>query len=186
MYEYLMYRLWQMWNMWSVKNAVFSDVTRCDSCKNRRSYETYFLLTATEWNILQYGILQSHGLKNLKSYMWSAVDQLHRNSNCVRVIMYRRMGYMLRNGNWIEFCTQLVNWNEKGKPNLVKGRGGLYFWEMLRIPHCLENRLTDGGEFVRPKCRWCLTPQNRFFFCLWCSFLLEAEQTPGSSCSQKD
>jgi hypothetical protein len=30
----------------------------------------------------------------------------------------------------------------------VRDRGGPYGWEMLRISHCLDNRLTDGGEVV--------------------------------------
>jgi hypothetical protein len=30
----------------------------------------------------------------------------------------------------------------------VTGRGGLQGCEMLRIPHILENTLTDGGEVV--------------------------------------
>jgi hypothetical protein len=28
--------------------------------------------------------------------------------------------------------------------------GGLYGCEMLRIPHCLDNRLTDGGKIISP------------------------------------
>jgi hypothetical protein len=32
----------------------------------------------------------------------------------------------------------------------VKGLGGLLGYEMLRIPHCLDNRLTDGGKVVSP------------------------------------
>jgi hypothetical protein len=31
---------------------------------------------------------------------------------------------------------------------LVTGRGGLQGCEMLRIPRCLDNWLTDGGEVV--------------------------------------
>jgi hypothetical protein len=30
----------------------------------------------------------------------------------------------------------------------VTGCGGLQGCDMLRIPHCLENLLTDGGKFV--------------------------------------
>jgi hypothetical protein len=30
------------------------------------------------------------------------------------------------------------------------GRGGLLGCEMLKIPHCLDNQLTDGGKVVRP------------------------------------
>jgi hypothetical protein len=35
--------------------------------------------------------------------------------------------------------------NIKCKAIPVTGRGGLYGCNMLRIPHCLDNRLTDGG-----------------------------------------
>jgi hypothetical protein len=30
----------------------------------------------------------------------------------------------------------------------ITGRGGLYGCEMLRIPHCLDNRLIDGSKVV--------------------------------------
>jgi hypothetical protein len=33
----------------------------------------------------------------------------------------------------------------KSKAIPVTGRGGLLGYEMLRIPHCLDNRLIDGG-----------------------------------------
>jgi hypothetical protein len=54
----------------------------------------------------------------------------------------------------------------------VTGRGGQYGCHMLRIPHCLDNRLTDGGEVVRLTRRPRSTPQKHFFpasgihFCL--------------------
>jgi hypothetical protein len=32
----------------------------------------------------------------------------------------------------------------------VTGLGGLWGCEMLRIPHCLDNRLTDGDKVVSP------------------------------------
>jgi hypothetical protein len=35
---------------------------------------------------------------------------------------------------------------------------------MLRIPHCLDNRLTDGGKVVSPKPRPRSTPQKHYFF----------------------
>jgi hypothetical protein len=47
---------------------------------------------------------------------------------------------------------------------------------MLRIPHCIANRLTDGGKVVAA-----LYPPETLFFYFWYSFLLEAEQTPGHS-----
>jgi hypothetical protein len=41
---------------------------------------------------------------------------------------------------------------KKSKAIHVTGRGGLSGCEMLRIPHCLDNRLTDGKvvSFTRP------------------------------------
>jgi hypothetical protein len=53
---------------------------------------------------------------------------------------------------------------------------------MLRMPHCLDNWLIDGGKVVGPTHRSHVTPQKHFFFlCFRYSFLLEAEQTPGPS-----
>jgi hypothetical protein len=34
---------------------------------------------------------------------------------------------------------------------------------MLRIPHCLDNRLTDGGKIVSLKRRQRSTPQKHYF-----------------------
>jgi hypothetical protein len=42
----------------------------------------------------------------------------------------------------------------------VTGRGGLQGWEMLRIPHCLDNRLRDGGKAVSPTHQPRSTPQG--------------------------
>jgi hypothetical protein len=57
----------------------------------------------------------------------------------------------------------------------VTGRGGLQGCQMLRIPHCLDNRLIDGGKVVSPTHRPHFTPQKHFFLCFRYSFLLEAE-----------
>jgi hypothetical protein len=48
---------------------------------------------------------------------------------------------------------------------------------MSRLPHFLDNRLTDGGEVVRPTRRPPFTPQDDS----WYSFLLEAESIPASA-----
>jgi hypothetical protein len=57
----------------------------------------------------------------------------------------------------------------------VTGRVGPQGCETLRLPHFLDNRLTDGGEVVSLT-RWPpFTPQVDS----WYSFLLEAESTPG-------
>jgi hypothetical protein len=53
---------------------------------------------------------------------------------------------------------------QKSKAIPETGRGGLQGCEMLRIPHCLENRLTDGGKFVSLKQRPRSTPQKHYFF----------------------
>jgi hypothetical protein len=44
--------------------------------------------------------------------------------------------------------TASLNKKEKRKAIPVTDRGTLYSYEISRIPHCLENRLTDGGEVV--------------------------------------
>jgi hypothetical protein len=49
------------------------------------------------------------------------------------------------------------------KINPVTGRGSLQDCEMLRITHCLGNRLTDGGEVVSPTHRPHITPQEHYF-----------------------
>jgi hypothetical protein len=48
----------------------------------------------------------------------------------------------------------------KSKAIPVTGLGGLKGCEMLRIPHCLDNRLTDDGNVVSPTHRPHFTPQN--------------------------
>jgi hypothetical protein len=64
---------------------------------------------------------------------------------------------------------------KKGKDILVTGRGGSYVCETSRLPHFLENRLTDGGDVVSFTRLPPFTPQEDFRY----SFLLEAESIPG-------
>jgi hypothetical protein len=47
------------------------------------------------------------------------------------------------------------------------------------IPHCLDDRLTDGGKVVSVQCRLLLYSQETLLFCSWYSLLLET----GQSCS---
>jgi hypothetical protein len=47
--------------------------------------------------------------------------------------------------------------------------------EILMNPHCLGSWLTDGGEVVNFTNLPFFAPRNMFYFCLWYSFLLEAE-----------
>jgi hypothetical protein len=49
------------------------------------------------------------------------------------------------------------NLNIKNKAIPVTGLGGLKGFEMLRIAHFLDSRLTDGGEVVS------ITPQKHYF-----------------------
>jgi hypothetical protein len=63
----------------------------------------------------------------------------------------------------------------KGKAIPVTSRGGPYVCETPRVPHLLDNRLTDGGKVVSLTRRPLFTPQEDS----WYSFLLEAELTPG-------
>jgi hypothetical protein len=62
-----------------------------------------------------------------------------------------------------------------GKAIPVTGREGSLGCETSRLPHILNNRLTDGGEVVSLKRRPSFTPQEDS----WYSFLLEAQSTPG-------
>jgi hypothetical protein len=45
----------------------------------------------------------------------------------------------------------------------VTGRGGLWGCEMLGIPHCLDNRPTDGDKVVSPTHRLRSSPQKHYF-----------------------
>jgi hypothetical protein len=44
----------------------------------------------------------------------------------------------------------------------VTGRRGLKGCEMLRIPHCLDNRLTDRGKVFNPTHQLRFTPQKHY------------------------
>jgi hypothetical protein len=75
------------------------------------------------------------------------------------------------------YCTDKINCS-KAVP--IIGCEGLYCCEMLRIPHCLDSRLSDGDKFQlreRPRS----IPHENFYFCLWKLFLLGAEKAPGPS-----
>jgi hypothetical protein len=63
----------------------------------------------------------------------------------------------------------------KSKAIPVTGRGGLWGCKTLRIPHCIDNRLTDGGKVVSPTHRPLLYSPETLLLCFWYSFLLEAE-----------
>jgi hypothetical protein len=62
----------------------------------------------------------------------------------------------------------------KGKAVPVRGRGGPRGCGTSRLPHFLDNQLTDGGEVVIPRPA-ALYPQEDSRY----SFLLETESNPG-------
>jgi hypothetical protein len=68
----------------------------------------------------------------------------------------------------------------KSKAIPVTGRGGPQGSETSRLPHFLDNRLTDGGEVVSLMRRLHPTPQED----CWYSFLLKAESTSGPSAAE--
>jgi hypothetical protein len=47
----------------------------------------------------------------------------------------------------------------------ASGRGGLQACEMLRIPHCIQCQITDGGEVVGPANRPPPYSTETLFFC---------------------
>jgi hypothetical protein len=77
---------------------------------------------------------------------------------------------------WIQtLCIKDDDIYIKGKAIPVTGYGGPLGCETLRVPHCLNNRLTDGGKVVNLTPRPTFTPQEDS----WYSFLLEAESSSG-------
>jgi hypothetical protein len=63
----------------------------------------------------------------------------------------------------------------KGKATPVIDRGGPYGCETLRLPHFVDNQLTNGCKVVSLTHWPHFTPQENSSY----SFLLEAELTPG-------
>jgi hypothetical protein len=70
----------------------------------------------------------------------------------------------------------------KGKAIPVTGHGSIWGCEMSRLPHFLDNRLTDGGKVVSLTRQPPFNPQEDS----WYSFLIEAESTLGPQCGWKD
>jgi hypothetical protein len=50
---------------------------------------------------------------------------------------------------------------------------------MLRIPRCLDNRLTDGGKFVIPLHRLRSTPREHYFYVSGTHFCQKLSKTQG-------
>jgi hypothetical protein len=72
--------------------------------------------------------------------------------------------------------------SKKGKALPVTGRGGPLDCEASKLPHFLDNRLTDDGEVVSLTCRPHFSPQEDS----WYSFLLEAETSLSGKYYYKD
>jgi hypothetical protein len=67
--------------------------------------------------------------------------------------------------------------NAKATP--LTGHEGPSGCEVSRIPHLLDSQLTDGDKVVSHTRRPPFGPPPGGGGDLWCSFLLEAESTPG-------
>jgi hypothetical protein len=74
-------------------------------------------------------------------------------------------------GYWIKYSNQccvrrktlilkIMKVKKKNKAIPVTGRGGLWGCEILRIPHCLENRLTEDDNVVNLCTGPALLPRN--------------------------
>jgi hypothetical protein len=50
---------------------------------------------------------------------------------------------------------------------------------MLRIPHCLDSRLTDGGKVVNPTHQLHITPQKHYFSAFGTHFCLRLSKAQG-------
>jgi hypothetical protein len=61
---------------------------------------------------------------------------------------------------------------KKGKAIPVTGCGGLYGCDMLRIPHCLDNRLIDAGKVVSSTHRPHFTSQKHYYSFLMLQVLI--------------
>jgi hypothetical protein len=70
---------------------------------------------------------------------------------------------------------------ENSKVLSLSGLVGLYGCEMLRISHCVDNLLTDGGKVSQLYASATLYSPETLFVCFWYPFLLEAEYTSGPS-----
>jgi hypothetical protein len=56
---------------------------------------------------------------------------------------------------------------------------------MLRIPHCLDNRLIDGSKVVSPTHQLYFTPQKHYYFNVsGTHFYLYCTQKPGDSSTE--
>jgi hypothetical protein len=86
--------------------------------------------------------------------------------------------------NWNEIGMTLFNllsrWKGKAKSLPVTGRGSPYAYETWRLPHFLDNRLTDGMRLSALSAGCPLAPER-------CLVLIsvEAESTPGPYCGWK-
>jgi hypothetical protein len=72
-------------------------------------------------------------------------------------------------------CAEILLYN-KALP--VTGRGDLLGCEMLRIPHFLDIRLTDGGKVVSPTHQPHFTPQKPYFFNVSCTHFCQRLSKP--------
>jgi hypothetical protein len=69
---------------------------------------------------------------------------------------------IINNNNVIWLIVDLYSSKVKSKATLIAGHGGLQGCEMLRIPHCLDSRLTDCSKVVSRTHRPRSTPHKLY------------------------
>jgi hypothetical protein len=144
-----------------MKSAFFWDITPCSPLKVNRRFGRAFYLNL-------HGQRMSQARNQPEAGSWRE----RRHFPPKRRLIFNRLDGIISQKIKL-FCTAKVK-ETKGKAIPVTGRGGPEDCETSRLPHFLDNRLTDGSKVVRLTCRLLFTPQEDF----WYSFLLEAESTP--------
>jgi hypothetical protein len=172
-----------------VKNGVFWEVTLCGSCKNRPFGGTQRLHNQGDknrWTKNKLALFLVHRFLSLwwrrryvppkRRFLQEPHGLTSQNTTffIVTAVKTSNLTYMKQ---YLQPCNvPSVPPYKHSKAIPVTGRRGLKGCEMLRIPHCQDNRLIDVGEVsqaLRAGRRF--TRQKHFSFCLWYSFLLDTE-----------
>jgi hypothetical protein len=144
-----------------MKNNIFCDVTPCRLVNVHRQFGGTCFLHPQDSRVTSYPALQGVTTQKRKSVVHASAERRSRFLTSVNIAELKKV---------------------KGKAIPVTGLESPQDCETSRLPHFLDNRLTDCGKTVSLTRRQPFTPQEDS----WYSFLLEAESTPGPQCSGKD
>jgi hypothetical protein len=114
----------------------------------------------TRWNILKGLQPPKEGTYHHTKFVLNSVDTYkgHRQTHIYYIYKMERLCRF-----FVQFHAVTSKSNNESIVIPVTGRGGLYGCEMLRMPRCLDNLLTDGGKVVSPTHRPHSTPQKHYF-----------------------